>query len=314
MLAACLRRAGPGNEPAALREYAVPAPGAHHPDARVLPGQPAQQPDQRPGPGPGAQRLLPRARAAQPGRAADAGMAARARPGRRRASSRPRSSRGAWPCPANPMRRPEARRAFDLWRTALTGEHRAAGWLGERAGLRGVRAGPTAPGRRGPAGRRGARLRRRRPRCGSGARRGRRAGLGRPVVLHLHGGGYSMGSARAVGAARRTAGARRSAAGRSSPDYRLAPEHPFPAALDDVARRLPLAGPPVPAGPGHRQRRVRGRRARAQPRPGAARLRRPGPAGCPRASTSSRRSATWRCRRSTSASPPTPTRGSTGSR
>ncbi|MGB6456893.1 MAG: FAD-dependent monooxygenase, partial [Streptosporangiaceae bacterium] len=35
---------------------------------------------------------------------------------------------------ANPMRRPEARRAFELWRTALTPEHRAAGWTGERAG------------------------------------------------------------------------------------------------------------------------------------------------------------------------------------
>ena len=61
MLAACLQRAGAGNEPAALREYAFRRKARTSADARVLPGQPAQQPDQRPGPGPGAQRLLPRA-------------------------------------------------------------------------------------------------------------------------------------------------------------------------------------------------------------------------------------------------------------
>ncbi|MDX1620136.1 MAG: alpha/beta hydrolase [Nitriliruptorales bacterium] len=55
----------------------------------------------------------------------------------------------------------------------------------------------------------------------------------RRVILHLHGGGYFMGSAkthRGLGAAlARTARARV-----FLPDYRLAPEHLFPAALEDA--------------------------------------------------------------------------------
>ena len=53
------------------------------------------------------------------------------------------------------------------------------------------------------------------------------------MVLHLHGGGYVMGSAElSAPLAERLA----EAVGGWSlvPDYRLAPEHPFPAALDDV--------------------------------------------------------------------------------
>jgi acetyl esterase/lipase len=53
------------------------------------------------------------------------------------------------------------------------------------------------------------------------------------VLLHLHGGGFAMGSAfgyRATVAA--LAAHTRSTA--VVPDYRLAPEHPFPAALDDA--------------------------------------------------------------------------------
>ena len=38
MLAACLRRAGPGNELAGAARVRIPAPTAHRPDARVLPG------------------------------------------------------------------------------------------------------------------------------------------------------------------------------------------------------------------------------------------------------------------------------------
>jgi epsilon-lactone hydrolase len=60
------------------------------------------------------------------------------------------------------------------------------------------------------------------------------------VILHLHGGGYFMGSSvthRGFGAAL----ARVSDAVVVLPDYRLVPEHPYPAALDDaeaVARWL----------------------------------------------------------------------------
>src|SRR6266850_599438 len=53
------------------------------------------------------------------------------------------------------------------------------------------------------------------------------------TILHLHGGWFNFGSARAyrhlVGHIAARAGARAFV-----PDYRLAPEHPFPAAIDDV--------------------------------------------------------------------------------
>ena len=53
------------------------------------------------------------------------------------------------------------------------------------------------------------------------------------AILHLHGGWFSAGSAKAyrhlVGHIAARAGARAFV-----PDYRLAPEHPFPAAVDDV--------------------------------------------------------------------------------
>jgi epsilon-lactone hydrolase len=53
------------------------------------------------------------------------------------------------------------------------------------------------------------------------------------AILHLHGGWFNFGSARAyrhlVGQIAARAGARA-----FIPDYRLAPEHPFPAAVDDV--------------------------------------------------------------------------------
>ena len=56
---------------------------------------------------------------------------------------------------------------------------------------------------------------------------------GPPVVLYLHGGGYSLGSARSHRAlAKRIAYEARARV--VVPDYRLAPEHVFPAAVEDA--------------------------------------------------------------------------------
>ena len=56
---------------------------------------------------------------------------------------------------------------------------------------------------------------------------------GTPSVLHLHGGGFVLGSAYGY---RALAGALAVSTGSAVlvPDYRLAPEHPFPAAVDDA--------------------------------------------------------------------------------
>lgn len=54
------------------------------------------------------------------------------------------------------------------------------------------------------------------------------------VVVHLHGGGYVVGTP-ATSRAWAAALAASSGATVVLPDYRLAPEHPFPAALDDAA-------------------------------------------------------------------------------
>jgi epsilon-lactone hydrolase len=54
-----------------------------------------------------------------------------------------------------------------------------------------------------------------------------------PTVIHFHGGGYCVGSARTV----RSWAAHLSAAAGCRvilPEYRLAPEHPYPAALEDA--------------------------------------------------------------------------------
>ncbi len=69
----------------------------------------------------------------------------------------------------------------------------------------------------------------------------------RRVVLHLHGGGFAMGSA----ASHRALAARIGEACRARvvlPEYRLAPEHPFPAGLDDalaVYKALLVTGTPA---------------------------------------------------------------------
>jgi salicylate hydroxylase len=140
----------------------------------------------------------------------------------------------------NPLRRAPARRAYDAWKEALSLEHHAVGWLGERAGYEEFvrRECPPPPGLVGePLDCDGV------PALAVGAFE-----PGAPVVLHLHGGAYVMGSA----ASSLGLGARLGAAVGGSalvPDYRLAPEHGFPAAFEDalaVYRWLRSAQPGVP--------------------------------------------------------------------
>jgi len=125
----------------------------------------------------------------------------------------------------NPLARASARRAYDAWKGALSLEHRAVGWLGERAGYEEFMARECPP----PAGVAAEAID-----CnGVPALALGDVQAGRPVVLHLHGGAYVMGSAASsLGLAARLA----DAAGGSAltPDYRLAPEHGFPAALEDA--------------------------------------------------------------------------------
>lgn len=241
MLAACLRRAGAGDSRSALREYALRRKARTSrmlESSRVnLRNSQTSDPAQvraRNGYLRGLERLSPAGPPMQEWLLAHDPVAAAEQ-------SAAEFERGL-AVPGNPMRRPEARRAYDLWRTALTGEHRATGWLGERRGyaefvrerlhpadwsvpavsvdcdgVPALRVGAPSPDSRAP------------------------------VVLHLHGGGYVMGSADLSAP---LAGRLAEAAGGWSlvPGYRLAPEHPFPAALDDalaacrwLAREYPRA-------------------------------------------------------------------------
>lgn len=240
MLAACLDRAGSGGEHAALREYAHrrgPRTVRMLESSRVnlLNSQPSDPVQVRarngyyrglrrlsPAGPPMAEWLLghdPVGAALQPAAEFDRTLLV----------------------PANPMRRPESRRAFELWRTALTAENRAAGWTGERAGyadfLRRLRTADTGTQVDVVS-------------CdGVPAVRVGRTGQPRaPVVLHLHGGGYVLGSAElAAPLAARLAHA---VGGWSLvPDYRLAPEHPYPAALDDVLAAYRWLAARYPAAP-----------------------------------------------------------------
>ena len=230
MLAACLERAGAGNVPAALREYQYRRQARTTrmlESSRVnLRNSQTSDPVQvraRNGYLRGLERLSPAGPPMQEWLLAHDPVAAA-----RQSAAEFEQSLAV---PGNPMRRPEARRAYDLWRSALTGEHRAAGWLGERQGYAEFVRDRLRPADAGVAGRQ-RRLRRRRPRCGSGASAPSPDSRA-PVVLHLHGGGYVMGSAELSAP---LAGRLAEAAGGWSlvPDYRLAPEHPFPAALHDV--------------------------------------------------------------------------------
>jgi salicylate hydroxylase len=126
------------------------------------------------------------------------------------------------------MTRPESQRAFELWKGCFTPADVAGGHDGMRlaydrfltsefpppedAQVEEVETGGVPALRVTPA--------------GGAAESG-------PVVLHFHGGGYMIGSARgSLEYAHRLA----ATVGGScvTVDYRLAPEHPYPAALDDA--------------------------------------------------------------------------------
>ena len=226
MLAACLQRGGTGNEQAALREYAFRRQSRTKrmlESSRVnLRNSRTSDPVQvqaRNGYLRGLERLSPGGPPMQEWLLAHDPVAA--------ARQSPTEFQQHLVVPGNPLRRPESRRAFDLWRAALTGEHRAAGWLGERHGYAEFVRGALHPASGGAAAAEVS--------CGGtrALRVGRPPRDDAPVVLHLHGGGYVMGSAELAAP---LAGRLAEAAGGWSlvPDYRLAPEHPFPAALDDV--------------------------------------------------------------------------------
>lgn len=125
----------------------------------------------------------------------------------------------------DPLERPEARAVFESWRDALRPTDLAQGEAGMRIGYdRFMRA--TAPdddSTTAPVV------------CGrTNAVQVKPDGVAEgPVVLHIHGGLFTMGSAAAsAGYAARLA---RAVGGWALvPDYRLAPEHEFPAALEDV--------------------------------------------------------------------------------
>jgi salicylate hydroxylase len=217
-LAACLRRAGgPVGVPAALREYAArrqPRTAGMLAAARINFGM-FNEPDP---------------------------LQARARDGRLRGLLRTDpvgESMFGWlyghdaiaaaqapqaPAAAGRQReRPEAQRAFELWRDALTLEDRSRLWVGEREGYARFLERELHP----PPGLRTERLE------ADGVDALRVGEGGEVVVLHLHGGAYTMGSAAgAAGLAARLAAAVDGWA--LVPDYRLAPEHPHPAALEDA--------------------------------------------------------------------------------
>lgn len=123
------------------------------------------------------------------------------------------------------LARPESRRAFELWKHAITPEDMAQGYDGVRQAYERFLLGnfPVAP--HVP----------RQP-IEVGGVPAIRVGAGEdadPVVLHFHGGGYVVGSAASsIEYASRLADAIGGAC--ITADYRLAPEHPYPAAFDDA--------------------------------------------------------------------------------
>ena len=126
---------------------------------------------------------------------------------------------------SGPLQRPEAQRAWSLWATMLGPRPRPPAPRDPR-GLRPLSA-RELPSPPGCEHRRGGARRPPQPACH------RVKSENGPVVLHLHGGGYLVGSPHAsVGLASRLASA---VAGTCVvPGYRRAPEHPFPAPVEDA--------------------------------------------------------------------------------
>jgi salicylate hydroxylase len=138
------------------------------------------------------------------------------------------------------MERPESKRAFNMWKTAFRPEDIAHGYDGMRLAYDRFLSTAFPP----PADARVHELE-------LGGVRVLRVTKGAPTdgtsILHFHGGGYMIGSARgSVEYASRLAS---SLSGECySVDYRLAPEHPYPAAIDDaIAAYRGLLAKGVPA-------------------------------------------------------------------
>ena len=220
-LAACLRRAGgPAGVPAALAEFA--ARRQARTASMLISARTNLAMFNEPDPDPAARPRRPPARAC----CGWTRWASRCSAGSTVTTRSPRpSSRCRPPARARrPWRRPEAAARVRAWSGALAFEDRARLWVGEREGYERFTE-RDVPARR--------RRRRREPLSCDGVPALRVAAAGGvadegTVVLHLHGGGYTMGSARgAVDLASRLAEAVGGWA--LVPDYRLAPEHAFPA-------------------------------------------------------------------------------------
>ena len=123
------------------------------------------------------------------------------------------------------MDRPESQRAFDMWKSAFTAEDVARGHDGMREGYdRFLTTHFPAPNDLSVENAELGGVEALRVSAGAGDR---------ATVLHFHGGGYMLGSARgSVEYAGRLA---KAVSGECvTVDYRLAPENPYPAALDDA--------------------------------------------------------------------------------
>jgi salicylate hydroxylase len=124
------------------------------------------------------------------------------------------------------MARPESQRAFDLWKGVFKPDDIAAGERGQRAAYERFLLEQFPP----PASTKVTEV----DLHGVSSLRVMAAGAGqRATVLHFHGGGYVLGSAKSS-----VEYASRLSRALDGPcytvDYRLAPEHPYPAAFDDA--------------------------------------------------------------------------------